>query len=216
MRAAKSTPWVITMSLLVLLALGGCAAFSDPVATAEPATAAPSETATEASPVASATATLVLRARPTLPPTFTPTFTPSPTQTPSITPSPTITPTLNPEQLCNRFDFLYNDPDGTRYLPGDLITLFALADAPEVTIVYAAVHDESGEALRFELPGGKNLYSIPLRPERFPLPGAYTWTVSLTRGAETRLCERSGRFIIVQQIEPTASAEATAETTSEP
>ena len=203
------------MGLIALLALGGCAAFSDPVATAEPATSTPDATATEISPAVSATPTIALRARPTLPPTFTPTFTPSPTQTPSITPSPTITPTLNAEQICNRFDFLYNDPDGTRYLPGDLITIFVLADAPEVTILYAAVHDESGEALRIELPGGKNLYSIPLRPERFPQPGAYTWTVSLTRGADTRLCERSGRFTIVQQIEPTASTEATAEASTE-
>lgn len=134
--------------------------------------------------------------RPTLPPSWTPTATVTASMTPTITLTPTATPTLTVDQLCAdgaAFSFNWEQEE---YTLDDSVPLFVFVDDPNATIEFEAIH-QADESIwvEFSLPGGGEYFgTLPLNG--FPEAGVYDWTMSLTRGEETGLCEISGTLVI--------------------
>jgi hypothetical protein len=142
--------------------------------------------------------------RPTLPPTFTPTHTatdlPPPSATFTITPSPTFTP-IPQDVLCEDFQVIFDDPDGLLYRAGERLTVMYVLNYP-ASVQFAAVSDNY--RVDATLPG-ETLYVLTLDPAKFPISGRYTWTLSLTQGGRSGLCEQGGVWQIDNTPLPTSA-----------
>ncbi len=202
---------------IILLLSAACTSGVTPTPTSTPSVTPTSRFSTHVGPIV----------RATLPPTWT--LTPTPLPTATFTPTP-VTPTLTASpipslaDLCDSLQVVSSFDDGHVFRWTDTIELFygtpltAVADpatgAPiALTVHFLATHSDSGKNLGVEVVGGQ-IFGMELPADQLPLPGDYTWQITVSGDGIDDQCLHSGTFsVLPPETTPEATPEATPEIT---